>query len=136
MGDIPLLGQDTVDALVDAHLANGNDLTLASRIVDEAYTRVERDPAGRVTALIETREAGLAIESGERDIGLFIFRARPLFALLAQKLDGAIGRHTGDHGFLYIVRHLVAHNYKVEACPIATLEDLVSLNRLSDLHGV
>ena len=135
-GDIPLLDQATVDALVRAHLANGNDLTLASRNVDKAYTRVERDPAGRITALIETREAGLAIEPGERDIGLFIFRARPLFELLAQKLDGARGRRTGEHGFLYIVRHLVAQNYKVEACPIATLEDLVSLNRLSDLDGV
>ena len=135
-GDIPLLGQATIDALVGAHLANGNDLTLASRIVDEAYTRVERDAGGKVVAVVETREAGLAIEPGERDIGLFMFRAGPMFALLGQKLDGAIGALTGEHGFLYIVRHMVDRNYKVEALPIATLEELVSLNRLSDLDSV
>ena len=135
-GDIPLLGQATIDALVRAHLAGGNDLTLASRVVDEAYTRVERDAAGNVVALVETREAGLAIEPGERDIGLFIFRARPMFDLLAQKLDGAIGARTGEHGFLYVVRHLAAAGYKVEALPVATQDDLVSLNRLSDLDGI
>ena len=135
-GDIPLLGQATVDALVRAHRANGNDLTLASRVVDKAYTRVERDSAGHVTALVETREAGLAVEPGERDIGLFIFRARPLLDLLAQRLDGAIGRRTGEHGFLYLVRHLVAAGHRVEALPIATEDDLVSLNRLSDLDGI
>ena len=135
-GDIPLLGQDTIDALVRAHLAGGNDLTLASRIVDQAYTRVERDAAGKVIALVETREAGLALEPGERDIGLFVFRALPLFDLLEQRLDGAIGRRTGEHGFLYIVRHLVEQGYQVEALPIATEDDLVSLNHLSDLDGV
>lgn len=135
-GDIPLLGQDTIDALVRAHLADGNDLTLASRIVDQAYTRVERDAVGKVIALVETREAGLALEPGERDIGLFVFRALPLFDLLEQRLDGAIGRRTGEHGFLYIVRHLVERGYQVEALPIATEEDLVSLNHPSDLDGV
>ena len=135
-GDIPLLGQATVDALVRAHLAHGNDLTIASRVVDEAYTRVERDAAGHVTALVETREAGLAVEPGERDIGLFMFRAAPMFDLLAQQLDGAIGARTGEHGFLYLVRHLVAAGHRVEALPIATEDDLVSLNRLSDLDGI
>lgn len=135
-GDLPLLGQATIDALVGAHLANGNDLTLASRMVNEAYTRVERDAAGKVVAVVETREAGLAIEPGERDIGLFMFRADPMFAMLGEKLDGAIGARTGEHGFLYIVRHLVAAGCKVEALPIATADELVSLNRLSDLDGI
>ena len=135
-GDIPLLGQATLDALVAAHLAAGNDLTIASRVVNEAYTRVERDASGRVVALVETREAGLAIAPGERDIGLFIFGTRPMFDLLGEKLDGAIGARTGEHGFLYIVRHMVERNLKVEALPIASLEELVSLNRLSDLDNI
>jgi bifunctional UDP-N-acetylglucosamine pyrophosphorylase / glucosamine-1-phosphate N-acetyltransferase len=56
--------------------------------------------------------------------------------LLAQRLEGAFGRSTGEHGFLYVVRHLADRGLKVEALPVAQEIDLVSLNRLSDLAGV
>ncbi|MBV8686766.1 MAG: NTP transferase domain-containing protein [Alphaproteobacteria bacterium] len=132
-GDIPLLEPATIEGLRAAHFAGGNDFSFATRRVEEAYTIVERDASGRVAALIETREAGLRPGPGERDIGLFLFRARPVFDLLARRLEGAEGRSTGEHGFLYIVRHLAARGFKVEAVPIATERDLISLNRLSDL---
>ncbi|HEX8400908.1 MAG TPA: NTP transferase domain-containing protein [Allosphingosinicella sp.] len=132
-GDIPLIQQSTLDAMCDAHIQHGNDFTFATRIVDEAYTVVTRDASGGVTALIETREAGLEPGPGERDIGLFIFRTRPLLDLLDQRLPGAVGRRTGEHGFLYAVAHAVAQGLCVEALPIATELDLVSLNQLADL---
>jgi bifunctional N-acetylglucosamine-1-phosphate-uridyltransferase/glucosamine-1-phosphate-acetyltransferase GlmU-like protein len=135
-GDIPLLEPGTVDGLRAAHFAHGADFSFPTRRVDSAYTIVERDPAGRVTGLVETREAGLEPAPGERDIGLFIFRTGPVLDLLARDLDGARGRATGEHGFLYIVRHLAERGYKVEAVPIATERDLVSLNRLSDLDAL
>jgi bifunctional N-acetylglucosamine-1-phosphate-uridyltransferase/glucosamine-1-phosphate-acetyltransferase GlmU-like protein len=135
-GDIPLLEAATVEALVAAHLAHGNDFTFATRFVDQAYTIVERDEDGRVAGLVETREAGIAPASGERDIGLFVFRRDPVFDLLARKLPGATGRTTGEHGFLYLVRHLAERGLRVEALPVATERDLVSLNRLSDLEGL
>ena len=56
--------------------------------------------------------------------------------LLAQRPPGALGRSTGEHGFLYIVRHLAAAGYRVEALPVATKQDLISLNRLSDLASL
>ncbi|HEY0312453.1 MAG TPA: NTP transferase domain-containing protein [Allosphingosinicella sp.] len=135
-GDIPLLERVTVEALVAAHRDHGNDFTFATRHVDEAYTIVERDAEGRVTALIETREAGLVPGPGERDIGLFVIRPQAVLAVLEQALDGARGRETGEHGFLYVVRHLAERGCRVEALPIATERDLVSLNRLSDLAGL
>jgi len=132
-GDIPLLERATVEALLRAHLDHCNDFSFATRFVDQAYTIVERDEAGRVTALVETREAGLEPGPGERDIGLFVFRREPVFDLLARKLPGSQGRATGEHGFLYLVRHLAERGFKVEAIPVATERDLISLNRLSDL---
>jgi bifunctional N-acetylglucosamine-1-phosphate-uridyltransferase/glucosamine-1-phosphate-acetyltransferase GlmU-like protein len=132
-GDIPLIEADTVETLVSTHLRRGNDFTLVTRRVDAAYTVVERDAAGRVTAIAETREAGSEPAPGERDIGLFIFRPAPILDLLEERLSGALGQSTGEHGFLYIVRHLVERGYKVEALPIATERDLVSLNSLTDL---
>jgi bifunctional UDP-N-acetylglucosamine pyrophosphorylase/glucosamine-1-phosphate N-acetyltransferase len=135
-GDIPLLEQATVEGLLRAHISHGNDFSFATRHVDEAYTIVERDPDGHVTALVETREAGLTLGPGERDIGLFVLRPAAVLPVLAEELEGARGAATGEHGFLYVVRHLAARGQRVEAVPIATERDLVSLNRLSDLAGI
>lgn len=134
-GDIPLLDPRTIAASVERHLAAGNDFTFPTRHVDTAYTIVTRDAAGQVTALAETREAGLTPGPGERDIGVFVFRRTPVFKLLRCRLPGAFGITTGEHGFLYIVRHLADRGHRIEALPIATARDLVSLNRLSDLDG-
>jgi bifunctional N-acetylglucosamine-1-phosphate-uridyltransferase/glucosamine-1-phosphate-acetyltransferase GlmU-like protein len=135
-GDIPLIDPETVRLTCDAHLAHGNDFTFPTRRVESAYTIVERAPDGSVGALIETREARIEPGPGERDIGLFVLRVDPVLPLLAERLPGALGGSTGEHGFLYIVRHLAARGHRVEGLPIATERDLVSLNRLSDLDGV
>ncbi|GAA4018029.1 hypothetical protein GCM10022280_16740 [Sphingomonas swuensis] len=134
-GDIPLLEEATIAGLVARHREEGNDFTFASRPVAQAYTRVARDAAGAVTALEETRELGVEPEPGERDIGLFVFRAGPILQLLEHHRDEGLGRATGEHGFLYIVAHAAASGFKVEALPIATEQDCISLNRLSDLDG-
>ncbi|MGE5721894.1 MAG: NTP transferase domain-containing protein [Sphingomonadales bacterium] len=135
-GDIPLLQPATVAAVRSAHLAHDNDFTFPTRHVEAAYTRVTRGPDGEVRALEETREASADPAPGERDIGMFLFRKAPVFALLDERLPGALGRSTGEHGFLYLVRHLVERGYKVEALPVASELDLISLNSLSDLDGV
>lgn len=132
-GDIPFIAQQTVEAVCARHLAEGSDFTFPTRHVNEAYTIVQRDAAGRVADLIETREAGLTPEAGERDIGLFLFRPDPVFDVLGQRLDGGRGGDTGEHGFLYVVRHLVERGFRVEALPVATEQELISLNRLEDL---
>lgn len=135
-GDIPFFQPATVAAMVEAHHAHGNDFTFASAKVDSAYTIVSRDQAGRVTGVVESREAGLTDPGpGERDIGLFIFRREPVLAKLREELPGKYGKATGEHGFLYVIAHLAAAGLKVEALPVASELDLVSLNSLGDLKG-
>jgi bifunctional UDP-N-acetylglucosamine pyrophosphorylase/glucosamine-1-phosphate N-acetyltransferase len=135
-GDIPFIQAATLETLVQAHLAHENDFTFATRWVDCPYTLVLRDSRQAVQEVQETRELGVERPShGERDIGLFIFRKGPVLSLLKQELPGKYGNSTHEHGFLYLVRHLVAHGLSVEALPIATELDLVSLNAIQDLHG-
>ncbi|HEX4848723.1 MAG TPA: NTP transferase domain-containing protein [Novosphingobium sp.] len=134
-GDIPFFQPATVAAMMQAHRDHGNDLTLASALTDAAYTIVARDEAGQVVGLTETREAGLEPAPGERDIGLFVFRREPMFAVLRQDLPGKFGKGTGEHGFLYAIAPLAASGHRVEAVPVATELDLVSLNSLGDLKG-
>lgn len=135
-GDVPLIQPETVAAVVEAHFANGNDLTFATRRVESAYTLVTRDAAGNVLDLCETREAGATKPgAGERDIGLFIFRKQPMFEALRDDIPERLGHTTGEHGFLYAVGHMVRKGFRVEALPVATELDLVSLNALADLAG-
>ncbi len=135
-GDIPFVQPATVESLVIAHLQNCNDFTLATRVVAQAYTVVSRDQRGAVVGVCETRELGLSSPPrGERDIGLFIFRKQAVFDTLQEDLPGKFGQATGEHGFLYVVEHLVKKGCRVEALPVATEIDLVSLNSLTDISA-
>ncbi|ARN79944.1 NTP transferase domain-containing protein [Methylocystis bryophila] len=135
-GDVPFVQPETVSEMVAAHLREDNDFTFVTRRVARPYTVVSRDAGGGVAGVIETREAGGAPPSeGERDIGLFVFRKRPVMETLAQDLPGRRGRSTGEHGFLYVIEHLVHAGRKIAALPIAKEIELVSLNSLQDLNG-
>jgi len=132
-GDIPHLSSETLAATIANHRRTGATLTFPSRQVEQAYTIVSRGADGAVTALDETRMLGVEPQPGERDIGLFVFEAAPVLAALrasAAEHDPA----RGEHGFLQVVRRLAATGQRVEALPIATARELVSLNALSDLE--
>ena len=132
-GDIPFIKQETVETMINYHVEQDSDFTFASRVVDEAYTVVLRDKSGNVTHLIESREAGITdLGPGERDIGLFIFRRSLTLQALREELPNKWGKSTGEHGFLYIIEHLVSKGLRVEALPIAKEIELVSLNNLED----
>jgi hypothetical protein len=116
--------------------AQGNHFTFATRQAESAYTLVLRDPAGQVTRVIETREEGGGqTRPGERDIGLFVFRKTAVLNMLREELSGKWGRSTGEHGFLYIVEHMVSRGLRVGALPVATELDLVSLNSIEDVEA-
>jgi bifunctional UDP-N-acetylglucosamine pyrophosphorylase / glucosamine-1-phosphate N-acetyltransferase len=132
-GDIPYLSRATLDATLAHHRSSGAVLTFPSRHVDRAYTIVARAADGGVTALEETRVTGKALEPGERDIGFFVFEARPVL----DALRASASRHDpndGEHGFLQVVARLAERGERVEALPIATERELISLNALSDLE--
>jgi len=133
-GDIPFLKQETIETMINHHVEQDSDFTFASRVVDEAYTVVLRDKSGNVTHLIETREEGITdLGPGERDIGLFIFRRSLTLQALREELPNKWGKSTGEHGFLYIIKHLVSKGLRVEALPIAKEIELVSFNNMEDV---
>jgi bifunctional UDP-N-acetylglucosamine pyrophosphorylase/glucosamine-1-phosphate N-acetyltransferase len=132
-GDIPFLSDATLAATLAHHRRTGATLTFPSRHVERAYTIVSRGPDGAVVALDETRALGVEPSPGERDIGLFVFEAAPVLAAL--RLSSA--EHDparGEHGFLQVVRRLAASGHRIEALPVASARELISLNALSDLE--
>ena len=132
-GDIPFIRKITIQKMVQRHIEKNNIFTFVTAETKMAYTRVIRDEKGNILDLIETREENLPIESGERDIGLFIFKKNEIFDLLKRDLPKKYSSKTNEHGFLYLVSHLVQNGHKVEGLKIANEQELISLNKISDL---
>lgn len=133
-GDIPFIQPKTLASMINVHIKNNNDFTFATRQVDSAYTVVSRDTQGYVIGVEETREQEILVpQAGERDIGLFIFRKVMVLDALREELPNKWGNSTNEHGFLYIIGHLASRGLRVEALPVATQLELVSLNSLKDL---
>ena len=133
-GDIPFIRKVTIQKIIERHLNKNNCFTFVTSDTDKAYTRVMRDKEGNVKEILETREENLPIEFGERDIGLFIFKRKEIFDLLKLDLPKKYSLNTNEHGFLYIVSHLVNIGHKVEGLKIANKKELISLNKISDLN--
>ncbi|MDO8364162.1 MAG: NTP transferase domain-containing protein [Actinomycetota bacterium] len=100
-GDTPLLRAETIEALVNTHIANDYAATLITSVLDDptGYGRVVRAPSkagdGRVLRIVEQRDASpeeLAIK--EWNTGMFAFR-RDLLAPALRRLspDNAQGEY-------------------------------------------
>lgn len=136
-GDLAYLQADTVSRLIISHYSAENDFTFITRVVEKAYTSVLRNNAGKVLSVSETREQCLSDPApGERDIGLFVFRKDLIFSFLKKFLPGRTSKITHEHGFLYVIEHLVRDGGRVEALPIASEYDIVSFNSPADLDFI
>ncbi len=134
-GDIPFIQPRTVESLIKNHFKSNSSFTFITRIVDCAYTMVIRNQKGGVSNVIESREKNIIKPSaGERDIGLFVFKKTVVMNMLRKELSGKWGGVTGEHGFLYIISHLVLKKIGVTALPLATELDLVSFNSMNDIE--
>lgn len=88
-GDVPLIGTDTIAALLAAHEASPAAATMLTIELDDpaAYGRVVRGPGGEVERVVEAKAAGdadpaqLAIR--EINAGTYVFDAAPLATALA-----------------------------------------------------
>lgn len=135
-GDIPYIQKETLDTTLKFHTNNKSDFTFPSKVVKKAYTVISRNANGDVQSVIETREDSSKPAEGERDMGLFIFKKNIVIPMLEESLDGKISNTTKEHGFLYIISHLVSRNFSVNALPIATELDLISFNSLKDINNM
>jgi bifunctional UDP-N-acetylglucosamine pyrophosphorylase/glucosamine-1-phosphate N-acetyltransferase len=98
-GDVPLVRPATLRALVEAHRAEDAALTLLTVCFEDptGYGRIVRGPDGRVTGIVEERDATPA-ERAIREInpGFYCVRSTTLFPLLGRL------RPTNAQGELYL----------------------------------
>lgn len=77
-GDVPLLSGDTLRALVDQHVADGNGATVLTAEVDDptGYGRIVRDGTGAVERIVEHKDADDTIRAiREMNSGIYAFDA-------------------------------------------------------------
>ena len=109
-----------------------NDFSFVTKFIKNPYTVVKRDKTNKIISVKETKNnKRISIKYGERDIGLFLFNQELVLKFLKKKLPGKY--ENGEHGFLYIIEHLINEGYKVEGLPIANEKEIISFNKIKDL---
>jgi bifunctional UDP-N-acetylglucosamine pyrophosphorylase/glucosamine-1-phosphate N-acetyltransferase len=84
-GDTPLLRPELIAGLVETHAAGDEPVTMVTALLDDAgaYGRVLRDGDGRVTGVVEARDATPGqLEVREINAGIYVFERAPLAAAL------------------------------------------------------
>jgi bifunctional UDP-N-acetylglucosamine pyrophosphorylase/glucosamine-1-phosphate N-acetyltransferase len=106
-GDTPLITEELLRALVDGHRESGAAVTVLSLHLDDPgdYGRVIRDGTGRLSAIVEAKDATREqLEIGEVNSSLYVFAGSALWDAL-DRLDA-----DNAQGELYLtdcVRHIV-----------------------------
>jgi bifunctional UDP-N-acetylglucosamine pyrophosphorylase / glucosamine-1-phosphate N-acetyltransferase len=132
-GDAPLLRPETIGALVDAHRAAGNVLTVLTAEVEDptGLGRIVRDGSGRVTAIVEERDATPEQRAvREVNAGVYVGDAAALRRAL-----GALGEDN-DQGEQYltdVLGLLVAEGAPVGGAPAEDPVDVLGCNDRREL---
>jgi bifunctional UDP-N-acetylglucosamine pyrophosphorylase/glucosamine-1-phosphate N-acetyltransferase len=115
-GDVPLVPQETLAALLARHRETGAAATLLSAVLDApaSYGRIVRRPDGAVARIVERKDATPEIAAlREVNAGVYCFAAPELFRAVFG-LD-----RNNQQGELYltdVIEQLAAEGKRVEAC--------------------
>ena len=82
-GDIPFIRKSTINKTIKEHFKNNNDFTFPTIFTQDPYTIVNRNKYNDVTSVFETREKKSKKKTlyGEREIGFFIFKKKPVIKI-------------------------------------------------------
>jgi bifunctional UDP-N-acetylglucosamine pyrophosphorylase/glucosamine-1-phosphate N-acetyltransferase len=132
-GDAPLLRAATVTALVEAHRAAGNALTVLTAEVDDptGLGRIVRDDDGAVCAIVEERDATDAQRAiREINAGVYVGDAAALRRSLARL--GA-DNDQGEQYVTDVLGLLVAEGAPVGGVPAEDADDVLGCNDQREL---
>ena len=133
-GDLPLLRADTLERLRERHLASSAAATLLSAVVADAgaYGRVRRDRDGRVTEIVEAKDASPEVlEIREMNAGVYLFEVAPLLAALDTV---APENAQGEYYLTDVIARLVATGSRVDAAAVENPDEVLGVNTLFELQ--
>lgn len=135
-GDVPCLRPATVQALLEQHARESDDLTALAMEVgpDNEYGRLVLDPAGGLERIVETRDAdptqkAITLASS----GIFVFRADPLRSCLPLLTTD---NDQGEYYLTDLVRIFKQRGFKVGWAQVQDPEEVAGVNSAQDLRRV
>ena len=132
-GDVPLLQAATLRTLWDVHRHQQATVTVVTACLDNptGYGRILRDAAGRITRIVEERDASEA-EKTVREInsGVYCLQASFLFPALRR-----VGRHNvqGEQYLTDVVALAVAAQHRVAHVTVAEAQEVLGVNTHAEL---
>ena len=132
-GDVPLLQPATVRALWDEHRQQQATVTVLTAFLDDptGYGRILRDAQGRLTRIVEERDAS-DTDKAIREInsGVYCLQAPFLFAALRR-----VGRHNaqGEQYLTDVVAVAVAEQRRVAHVTVADAQEILGVNTHAEL---
>ena len=126
-GDLPLLTSETLRSLMERHETSGAALTLltAEEAPQSGLGRIVRDPAERVTSIVEARDASPE-EQDIREVngGVYAFRSDALWP----RLDALRPSAGGEVYLTDVVGLAVQADEHVDAVPVDDPAELLGVN--------
>jgi bifunctional UDP-N-acetylglucosamine pyrophosphorylase/glucosamine-1-phosphate N-acetyltransferase len=137
-GDLPFISSSTIKSLIHNFFESRSDFSLVTSISSDPYTMVIRNVKGEIEEIIESRELAskdISKRSSERDIGIFLFKRDLILSFLEMDLENKYGSISGEHGFLYLVKHLSLKGFRITSVDTKLDIETVSFNTQNDLKG-
>ncbi len=141
-GDVPLLGPETLAALLARHRARRAAATVLTFVPADptGYGRVRRSRDGRVRAIVEERDAMPAERRGrECNSGTYCFDPRWLWPALAAVARRASRNAQGELYLTDVIGQLARSGRRVEAVRVADPREVAGVNdrrQLATLEGL
>jgi bifunctional UDP-N-acetylglucosamine pyrophosphorylase/glucosamine-1-phosphate N-acetyltransferase len=131
--DVPLLQTSTLERLIGRHRETRAAATvLTTELADPyGYGRIVRDAAGRMTRIVEERDASGAERAiKEINSGIYVFSLAPLFDGLHRL---ATDNAQGEYYLTDLVAQYRQHNLRVETLLVEATDELRGVNSRIDL---
>jgi UDP-N-acetylglucosamine diphosphorylase/glucosamine-1-phosphate N-acetyltransferase len=133
-GDVPLTRSATIAHMLDVHRATGAMVTVLTAVLADpsGYGRVIREADGRIARIVEHKDAS----EDERAVceinsGIYVFRARPLFAALA----GVTNENAqGEYYLPDVFARFAAEGRTMSPCVVPSLEEIRGVNTIEQLR--
>ncbi len=132
-GDVPLLTEKSIRALIDEHQKTNATATLLTADLDDpsGYGRVMRDAGGSVECIVEHKDASVEqLKINEINVGIYLFDAGHLFkALKAVKNDNS----QGEYYLPDVIPMFIADGLTVRAVKSESFDETRGINTIDQL---
>ncbi len=129
-GDTPLIDEEIIDSLIDAHLLNKNDVTIATIKLDNptSFGRIKRNKENNITKIVEEKDCSSEEKKiKEVNTGLYLIDNKLLFEVL----DRIDNKNASKEYYLTDIIEILSKTNKIGSF---TIEDTYKLNGINDLY--